>query len=65
MRRRLAIVLAGLACATAVAGCGEDDNTSGTGTAGKQNPGAAETSDDPGESVTDEQPDTAPATTDE
>ncbi len=60
MRRRLAILFLGLVCAVplASAGCGGDDGGAGTGTVGKQNPGAAETSDDPGKTVTDEEQET-------
>ena len=61
MRRRLVTVLLSLACALGAAGCGDDDTT-GTSTVGKQNPGASETSNDPGETVTDEEPGTETGT---
>ena len=57
MRRRFALLALLLALPVGFAGCGEQADT-GTATTGRQNPAAAETSDDPGESVTDEQPNT-------
>ena len=57
MRRRVALLALLLALPLGAAGCGDEADT-GTATTGRQNPAAAETSDDPGESVTDEQPNT-------
>ena len=62
MRRRAAFLLAILVLPFGLAGCGDETETPGTNTVGKQNPGASETSDDPGQTVTDEQPNTGTGT---
>ena len=47
-----------LALPVAFVGCGDETETPGTNTVGKQNPGASETSDDPGETVTNQDAET-------